>query len=1279
MTIAVTAPEKFAFQDLVCVELAHRFQKVSGATMLVEPTAGEDGSISWPSRNGAITTVEVQVKGASGTATLRDLAAYLAHFPDRCSTECLFERILSDPNRRAVFVISSRCDDQLLPLAHREDDTEFAPRAVPEQTAITFLAALLGTHPTPANRTATKLAAERRATIASLTRLSPATVAEALTRVFVIERETDASVEVRLQRALQEQRIDTHSLRAAIAHFMDIVAKAKRTQTDIVAPIVACINRLAPISVRAPGYIERGDEKDLTWVLNDRRALLLSGQPRTGKTWTAREIASEFQRSGFEVRVGQYVEEADRFLTETTGGERLYLLDDPLGSREPIPSAAGAFGSLQGLIGRIPSNRRLIVAQSKPVLLNTARRGRLEDCKVGGQRWIEILGLDLEQAVTVWDRLAEFHDVPPEIRQRVQSMIKNGDDLRDIGAIAFLAQTYAQLPDNASDADIVRQSRSDALGYIVQLVEKGPAFDDLLRAMAMATTNATGATDSDLSYIIDGGDDRPALVPQFAVRSLATAGPPLPRYATEPSLTREQETALDALERRRVIDEAGGHFTFSHPYMRAGAQALAQGDTRRSRENIRNQAVRAIACLSEQVTLATARNLYWMRSLLPKNEETNVSDAFEIARAGLKSIFPATRDECLRFVTSFAHELPSELADRIPHWAESVTLSLADIDVAHGFGVIHRGYRFLDPEPLPYIRAYLDAIERGDPLDLDLVLSRRLLITLRNNPTALSAKAFSRFLAADHAVIRAEAARIWFQVPRESDDEAVRRLMNDSAPPVAVALLKQLGRNWASLTDPRRRALLGILRHQAKSPAIASVLFVRLVVLDRVEHFGENPPYELLSSLMPDVLRSLPRSVSFIDGRFANVVEEAIDSGCREELLPLLQLWASTIVERLGYSQLSEFDLAIIDSLVGALSADTRHPIIEQLLSVDDTGALMVFISWLIYYWDALADVERTTVALKLQEDRQDIQWLRSVVLTSRRSPPILLEPILGRRDLDVSTSSLQELVSPDQFDAAFYTYIGWPQPLWWYGTHHRDVPFWARAVEEIASDPEHRLFEVALAEIMRDPDEKLLATIAILPDSALDRVFDLLLKLTIGTETYVRDAWAALLERGSPRKIDGWAEKILPVLQGFKDLREVVETYGKTELTDKLLNHLAADVDVFRRMAGLSDMLDVFNQVAADDGSLSEEKLELVRRILANQIWEECRRLGPTLHGTWGSLRDKLNELGAEESTINSAEDERRAAVKLHFSIKHAISSFPPEPELVGWRDFQSRVTKLG
>jgi hypothetical protein len=39
-TIAVTAPQKFDYQDLACVEMMLRFRGVCGTQFLVEPTGG---------------------------------------------------------------------------------------------------------------------------------------------------------------------------------------------------------------------------------------------------------------------------------------------------------------------------------------------------------------------------------------------------------------------------------------------------------------------------------------------------------------------------------------------------------------------------------------------------------------------------------------------------------------------------------------------------------------------------------------------------------------------------------------------------------------------------------------------------------------------------------------------------------------------------------------------------------------------------------------------------------------------------------------------------------------------------------------------------------------------------------------------------------------------------------------------------------------------------------------------------------------------------------------
>jgi len=109
MSIAVIGPEKYDLQDLVCAEIALRFQPSPNAAMYLELANGEDAQFILVT-SGKPRFIEVQVKGSSRPVKLSSVAQCLAHFPERSSSGCLFERLLSD-DRIVLLVMSGRCDD----------------------------------------------------------------------------------------------------------------------------------------------------------------------------------------------------------------------------------------------------------------------------------------------------------------------------------------------------------------------------------------------------------------------------------------------------------------------------------------------------------------------------------------------------------------------------------------------------------------------------------------------------------------------------------------------------------------------------------------------------------------------------------------------------------------------------------------------------------------------------------------------------------------------------------------------------------------------------------------------------------------------------------------------------------------------------------------------------------------------------------------------------------------------------------------------------------------
>jgi hypothetical protein len=80
MSIEIVGPEKFAFQDLVCVDLMFRFTDDRDLKLTVEPLGGEDALVTLGQTHSE-RSIEVQVKGSVGDVKPLTVAACLAHFP----------------------------------------------------------------------------------------------------------------------------------------------------------------------------------------------------------------------------------------------------------------------------------------------------------------------------------------------------------------------------------------------------------------------------------------------------------------------------------------------------------------------------------------------------------------------------------------------------------------------------------------------------------------------------------------------------------------------------------------------------------------------------------------------------------------------------------------------------------------------------------------------------------------------------------------------------------------------------------------------------------------------------------------------------------------------------------------------------------------------------------------------------------------------------------------------------------------------------------------------
>ncbi len=1287
MNIAIIAPTKFDFQDLACVELGLRWPAEGAPSLRAEPENGEDAELTWE-EDGKRRLCEVQVKGRStAEIDMATLAEYLAHFPDRQAEGCLLERLIADPDQVVLFVASERCRDEvaefLVPTTWTGARRIESPHRRLGKSLAEALKYLSEWPKRARTKTPTPLETDRVTKLFELADVNEDQLAKALGQVFIHEKETPASIGVRLHQKLFDHGVPTDRLSDGISRLKQVIADDRAGRPDVFKSLREVLADFAPEQQAQPKYLLRGNEEGFAADLAREKAILFSGPPRIGKSWLAQQLAGGLQQQGFEVASSSHIDQADRFLNDPIRRPRAYILEDPLGDRQSHSKATARVSELRRLLISLPTDRRLIVAQSDAPILQTFRQNSLQDCAIGQFSW-RILGpLTAEQAEILWRRDAGDAVVASEEIERVAGIIQTRPDLRDAGALAYLAITFDRLRVGATANEIVAQARGDAVDFAQMLADESSEAGDVLRAVAVSTETTIGVSETDLAFVLDGGEDRPSLDQTGGIlvygQHDATVAPV---YATAPLLSQASKDATVVLRRRRILDSRSTQLSFVHPYMRAGAQAIFRPDLEEDVASAVAISERALAAIDQKVSLAAARNLDWISAALTTHVGGS-SKVVALAETGLRSMYPATRDACFAFLTSKATDLKPEQLKHLRRWVSAVDVEFDQIEEVDGVLLVSKTSIFLryPTVALATVQPYLGAIETDQPLDLDPALTYAILLALQQNDTDLTPKLMDRLLSMDAAVLRAAAIGKWLQLDRVGDEGIVRRIKNDATPAVSNAVLVTLTRSWDSLSETRREVLLSILEAHAETPGSAITLMERLSMFNRVEEFGETPPWQVFSRLAAIAFEHAP-DVVFRNGRIVSVIEAAIRAGEGERLIPLLTAWAKQLAERLATRLPDEFELSIPDAMIDVGPPSWRWPLIEDILHVQNTGARLRTIATLTSRWNDLSGDEQRAITQFISRNNTDTDWLRAAALTRRNVPDDILVALTGRADLlDLTPPELLAELGEPLYCACLHVYIGAPQPLWWLGSHHVQTTAWAHAAQWSAGAPDRPCFQGALDDQLSfaEDDDWLAELVNQYEVDELPAVFAVFLNRKIGDNGNWRTtAWNCLLDRGvEAGLIDDWFVQIVDATPAFLDeLRDIRLWLGKGAHEDRLFASLGADVRTYQLAKNVSELVDNLSQIVGGsiedftkeiggDGRSKEELISGLLEVLQRTLEQEP----PRLFGTWDNVANNLKELDAAAFPIIDWVAKQRAQVlDDRREAKHSEIGDEDQSVLKGW-----------
>ena len=1033
-----------------------------------------------------------------------------------------------------------------------------------------------------------------------------------------------------------------------ISKLVSVIKDGKESQKEVFVPFCNKLNEKSIFSIKPENYITRTQEDIWISQLKRENILLLTGKPRVGKSNTAKWIASEFQSLGYSILLTQYIDEAERFLLDPVNSPRLVVLDDPLGGVHPAKKPHETLMTLKKLITSLRQNRRLIVSQGQERLLEITDADILNDAALGSNYWIDLSILPPVFLLNHWNSLKDEYSISEPIFSIVREAIEKKEIYIEPGCLTYLGIEHEKISTYTDINKILRFARKDAKDLGVALKEEG--CKDVMMGLAIVTSHLEQVQEKELAFALINKE--PRIYGYSDISCFITAFGSIqhhnsydfPDYQNPPELLQKDLDSLELLELRRIVGyDDENHLTFTHPFYRSAAESLFKFNVRRSFSRIEEILNSGIFCLSPVTARASARNLHWIYERI--NRESDKKRIRELAIYGLNSSYPSVRDICFEFLIDTVLSKNKEYIDELPKWINKVNGdNLTSLEWLDGQPWYPMGNNLRIESSLfsscdtNYAMKILNKINSDIPVVLSSKDAYVVLTYLENKPEELTNIAISRILSINEGLIRTLAVKVWMKVDRENDIQILDRIFSDRHPAVAESIFKTTIRSWRKFSTERQNYIFDGLKKLAVHPVLVNAIIDDLVVFERPHLMGENPPWEIFSTLLPIALCSLPPSATLNYGRLDNVVEEAIKILPSESILPIINAWI-TFLEKIAAKKIPDsYALCVTDILfrITESNDNARTELIRRLLSLNGTGPLVRVLSDVIDYWDDLTKAEKDIIIELIISDRKDKYWLQSAILISREAPNELLELFVDSHLGNGLTVENILNLKPELLTKAFKMYIGNPPPLWSIGTHHREEKIWPEVIDSIARMPSHLLFQIAFNELLHKGNIKQLCSVINSIDKEyIKEVFDWVLRYYIDSNPeFMPEVWGALFDSASDNETCSiWIERIASEsLYIFNDLYQ-----ARRLVPDKYLNEFYSyfinnDLLIIKKIKIIVDLKNKHSEEL--DKCLMAEFKPIIEEIFDNSA--------PLHYSTCDYIRNLLQKLGFSGDEIGFVQKRR-------------------------------------
>lgn len=1172
-SIEITGQQNYDFQDMVCVYLIlivlSKYPE-SNSSFFAEQADSEDATMIIEGR-----TIEVQVKGSTEPLTLKGLADYLSHFPDRSSDNPLFERLLSD-NRLVIFIVSARCRDDVLSYITNFDQGFIEHSRDFRKKDVTDLHNEFSNWSTGKD---TLLMIGRDATIQKLPKTPEEVTKEALKRILVLEQFTNDKAKNECAQLLRSEfNIPNHKHTKLINELVNIVKEGKR-QGSILNDCKGAILKLQCNTVRPKNYIENGNEDEFYDILCEKNALVITGEARVGKTYTAKFLASEFQIEGYEIEVLNDVNEAELLLRQSHS--LVILLDDPLGSIIANNKAHQDLTTLRKVLNSASAHKKVIISQREDIMLEVSNSSKLDELRFNHHLCYK-LTVNIDFSVLLWNKLSSEYKVPDGISAKISEYLTSSELVLQAGCIEHLAVNHDKVVDNLRSSDIKSVAYQTASDLSRELESQG--LGSILQALYVTTDLNIPVELDHFKHIIHTDDKNILAISNQIGTSLSLgdlekkdhSSEIIHSYIDSKSLSNEEDACINLMIKKRIIDynESNSYkriqVKFSHPFYQHSAELLFNNITPLSFNRILPILKQSIFCLSPSTSRVTANNISKLYRFI--KEQSSKIHLIELAIESLNSSYPATRDVCFEFLVENFESFPEEIDVDVPKWISRVSFfSLDDVAWSDGKPV----YPMNDSLTIESGYFYSDNILEpncNNPFLSDQLITTedawRFLVNIKSTPNQLTNQIMEQLLGFEEGLLRAQATEVWLSVKRSGDEEVLNYIFNDSHPSVSQTIIQIVYDNWLEYSKERQNKIIEGIK-LASNKKINSI-----VMLEKILKIFSKDDFFLRDKEKPVVLLELfPLLIDKIPEKYINLhsidlyssIAETKNALQEHTLMSIFSSWIGWLERKTKLKLPDDYELGVTSLITTIQPSQERYNIIERLLRLHGTGAKVRVIYDLVEEWDRLTEEEKVLLIKTINSSGVDKNWLISSALVQNKIPDEILVEFIPEGISDEFLLQLQT-IDPDLFEYVIKTYLGY-QPLYYLGVHHRGYKYWKYSLEEVAINPESSLFKAVWRDYFTfksNEEEYLISIMERLDNEYLDNFFNIYLEhfcetnamflpnlteclFNLAPNPSVRSAWLEKIAQNANQIFDKWTDVNLLIINS--DLKKELFSYLKNDM----------------------------------------------------------------------------------------------------------------------------------